>query len=174
MLSQKTAGDYRTDMQLIQPVFIQIGSKKYLNQSLQTKNPREDAVKIALLNLGIPSYYEYRRYPLSNGKAYFPDFTTSLSFNGRQVILEPHGGIDNDYMKKLKEFIVQYNFYVVVISNKNISKLKQQSIDPRDFVDEYWFINKFENSESEIKYNSRKVEKKLKSLLRKQEVEKLV
>ena len=154
------------------PVPVHIGNKKYLNQSLELKNPREDAVKIALLDLGIPAYYEYMRYPLSNGRAYYPDFMTSIFLNGRQVILEPHSTVnDTGYLKKLSEFINTYDFYLVLISNRSHRKLIEHGSDPEEFVDKYWFINNFYNDESFVKQNSEKVKKKLKNLLRRPEAE---
>ncbi len=153
------------------PISVRIGNKKYLNPSLETKNPREDSVKNALLNLGIPTYYEYARYPLSNGKAYYPDFITSIQVNGRQVVLEPHATISLDYMEKLKEFIEKYNFYVILISNRSYRKLVEHDSDPLNFVDEYWYINRFKNSEEYKKENSEKVKKMLKKLLRRPEAE---
>jgi hypothetical protein len=149
------------------PVPVHIGNKKYLNQSLELKNPREDAVKIALLDLGIPAYYEYTRYPLSNGRAYYPDFMTSIFLNGRQVILEPHSTVnDTGYLKKLSEFINTYDFYLVLISNRSHRKLIEHGADPEKFIDKYWFINNFSNSEDAVKQNSEKIKKKLKNLLR--------
>jgi predicted nuclease of restriction endonuclease-like RecB superfamily len=153
------------------PIPIEMNNGKLLRNSVETKNPREDSVKFALMNLGIPSYYELMQFPLSNGKAYYPDFITSIFFNGRQVILEPHGSVDYSYMKKLNEFIVEYHFYVVLISNKPPPKLKAAGANPEDFIDEYWFIKGFYNTENEIKYNTKKVEKNIKKLLRKPNVE---
>ncbi|OJT94270.1 hypothetical protein Micr_00277 [Candidatus Micrarchaeum sp.] len=139
---------------------------------MELKNPREDAVKIALLDLGIPAYYEYMRYPLSNGRAYYPDFMTSIFLNGRQVILEPHSTVnDTGYLKKLSEFINTYDFYLVLISNRSHRKLIEHGSDPEEFVDKYWFINNFYNDESFVKQNSEKVKKKLKNLLRRPEAE---
>ena len=149
------------------PVPVKAGNDKYLKQSLEIKNPRENAVKIALLDLGIPTYYEYMRYPSSNKKAYYPDFITSIFLNGRQVILEPHSTVnDTEYMKKLSEFINTYDFYLVLISNRSHRKLIEHDLDPEKFIDEYWFINNFSNDEQWVKQNSRKIKKRLKELLR--------
>ncbi|MEM0154592.1 MAG: hypothetical protein QW814_02035 [Methanothrix sp.] len=173
MLSQKQRNcefDVYTPMPA--PVSVEIGNKKYLNQSLELKNPREDSVKIALLDLGIPAYYEYMRYPLSNGKVYYPDFITSIYLNGRQVVLEPHSTVnDIGYLKKLNEFINRYNFYLILISNRSYRKLVDHGSDPEKFIDEYWFINNFFNREDSVKQNSEKVKKKLKKLLRNPEAE---
>lgn len=173
MLSQKQR-DYELSVYVPTPapVPVHIGNKKYLNQSLELKNPREDSVKIALLDLGIPAYYEYMRYPLSNGKVYYPDFITSIYFDGRQVVLEPHSTVsDKGYLKKLNEFINRYNFYLILISNRSHRKLAEQNSDPEKFIDEYWFINNFLNTKDSIKQNSENVKKKLKKLLRNPETE---
>ncbi|MCL5405053.1 MAG: hypothetical protein M1125_04445 [Candidatus Marsarchaeota archaeon] len=153
------------------PVYVHIGHKKYLNASLETKNPREDSVKYALLALGIATYYEYARYPLSNGRAYYPDFITSIGVNGRQVVLEPHSTIRIDYMEKLKEFVDKYNFYLILISNKPYSALAIDDSDAAKLIDEYWFINGFKNDEDHVKENSEKIRKRLSKLLRRPEAE---
>ena len=148
-------------------------SDSYLRTDKKLKNPREEAVKYALISLQVPSYYEYMTFPLQYGRAYFPDFITSIMVNGRQVILEPHGSIDYNYLKKLNEFILTYNFYIILISNKRVDDLIRYDGGPTAFVDSYWFIDGFENTEEDIIHSFRKIKRRLKKLLKSEAVETL-
>ncbi len=165
MLTQKGTPE-KEQLALHPPIPIDTSSKKFLRQSSEVLNPREESVKRSLLDLGIGSYYEYMAYPLSNSKAYLPDFITSLAFNGRQVVLEPHGSISVEYMSKLNEFIKTYGFYLILISNKPYKSLLSSNANPDYYIDQYWYIKDFENTEDKIPKNSKAVKKNLKKLLR--------
>ncbi len=151
-------------------VEIDPSDRHYLRTNSEVKDPRESAVKYALLDMNIPSYYEHMQYPLSNSKAYFPDFTTALIIDGRQVILEPHGNISLSYLQKLNEFIKSYGFYVVLISNKPF-QYPEPKWHPGEFVDDYWYIKGFDNTSKSLNTSTGHVEKKLEKLLRKQNCE---
>lgn len=153
------------------PVRVEKGSKCYVNKLTSLKNPREEAVRRAIIGEGLSAYYEWKQYPLSGGKAYYPDFIVSASIGGRQLVLEPHGPIGVEYLNKLMEFKSMYNFYVVIISWKKPKNRCIDSSKPSEYVDEYWGIRDFRNEVDNIPAIKYVVSKKLSGLLRRKDVE---
>lgn len=74
-------------------VFANLIRNKTLGFGTKVKGPYENAMKYALLELGIPATYEIWKLVVQNGKTrvtYLPDFVTNLMYEGKQVIFEPH------------------------------------------------------------------------------------
>jgi predicted nuclease of restriction endonuclease-like RecB superfamily len=112
----------------------------FTSKDTKVKNMEEEAVKTALLDSGINSYYEYGEFALPKNHAYLPDFITEMRVNGKQVVLEPHGNVTVKYLMKLHDFKKIYGFYVVVFLTRDPDRNIGKGVNPKDYIDEFWAI----------------------------------
>ncbi len=108
---------------------------KILRANTKVANSSEQIMKDSLLLSGITAYYEPHTFIASNlFNAYLPDFVTSMTIDGKPVIIERHGKCSEGELKKFNDMRKLYGFYMVVISSK------PAQMDVHRYVDEYWFI----------------------------------
>jgi predicted nuclease of restriction endonuclease-like RecB superfamily len=139
----------------------------FTSRDTKVKNQEEEAVKMALLDSGINSYYEYGEFALPKNHAYLPDFITELRVNGKQVILEPHGNVTGKYLAKLNDFRNIYGFYVVIFLTRDPKRNISNGVNPKNYVDEFWSMPNLTNRNGDFKVATDIIKEKINFLIEK-------
>ena len=102
------------------------------------------AIKVAkvLSEAAIPFYYEPVKFFLPGNIVYTPDFLLSRSrISGRNVVLEPHGLMENRDIRKFSLFRQRYGtdfFLVLLVRNDTIPSIPTETYDliwPMEYAD---------------------------------------
>jgi len=84
--------------------------------------------------------YEPGFFPLKSGIKYTPDFVLGIPFGDKQVIIEPHGVMDQAQFEKFALFRQIYGhdyFLILLVKNEDIPYIRRDSYDdiwPIEFV----------------------------------------
>ncbi len=150
-----------------------------MTSSTETKGQYEAALKEVILELDIEAKYEALRLEIPRVSAgeenwvrrrvkkkrlqpdvYPPDFiATSLLVGGKQVIFEPHSGVNHDYlerMSRLREIRGNLFYFIVIKSDLDDASHAFVQLDVKGehgkYVDELWHMPKI-RLESKRAYN---------------------
>jgi len=103
----------------------------------------ERIVARTLRNMKIPFQAEPVRFPLPNNIFYTPDFILDKRFQGRRIILEPHGRMSVRDARKyslFRQFYVNHYFLLLLLRNNDIPYYRARNLLPEEAYDDIWPI----------------------------------
>ncbi len=155
-----------------------IAEEKLLRKDTDVKSQYEQALKEVMLEMEITAYYEPLTFKLKGNDIYPPDFITTLTVGGRQVVFETHNlhsdKEDNDRLKlrgdryklrmsNFRKNFGQFFYFVIIESNDGVTnfpstELKPVSIVPfrepkgitAKYADEHWHMPRVKTEEGKV------------------------
>ena len=136
----------KESLQFFEYLYKMTGYSHVVYQSMSRYSPSYWERKVArtLRNMKIPFQAEPVRFPLPNNIFYTPDFILDKRFQGRRIILEPHGRMSERDARKysfFRQFYGNHYFLILLMRNDDIPYYRARNLLPEEAYDDIWPID---------------------------------